>query len=128
MRSLTLKRHGVLILILGVVVPSDARGLASQFQSQLARPEARPGVHPAGPANSAFGSGNPFRLPAGTVAASGGWFRFERNGLWFSLPGAWPEDWDDDEEVFIEEAAAGCFLRRCRPGGGRLSLRVQPHG
>jgi len=58
----------------------------------------------------------------------GGYPRFQYGGYWFSVvdpwPEYWPEDWYDNDDVYIEYFDDGYYLCNRRYPGDRIAISV----
>ena len=78
--------------------------------------------------NGYFGASHPFRMNSLPFEYSGGYPRFQYNGLWFSVldpyPEFWPRDWYQSGDAYINFTDGGYYLyNRNYPGNG-LALKV----
>jgi len=76
-----------------------------------------------------FGPSHAFRIYSYPVVVVGGYPRFQYGGLWFSVvdpwPEYWPDDWYDNDDVYIEYYGDGYYLyNRSRYPQDRIAVSV----
>ena len=76
-----------------------------------------------------FGPSHAFRIYSYPVVVVGGYPRFQYGGFWFSVvdpwPEYWPNDWYDNDDVYIEYYGDGYYLyNRSRYPQDRIAVSV----
>ena len=75
-----------------------------------------------------FGPSHAFRIYSYPVVVVGGYPRFQYGGFWFSVvdpwPEYWPNDWYDNDEVYIETYGDGYYLYNRRYPQDRIAISV----
>jgi len=78
-----------------------------------------------------FGPRHTFRINSLSLEIFGGYPRFQYNDYWFSIldpwPEYWPDDWYENDDVYVNYTEDGYYLYNRRYPGDRIAITVYVH-